>query len=365
MATIRKNGNNWQAIVRRKGFKQQSKCFPFKRDAEAWAKVIESEQIRGTFVDTTLASTTTFLDALDRYEEEQAAQGRRSIRQLKSQLKLLRASDLAKISILNIKPADINSFKRERMARGIKQATYTKDHNLLHRLFEVIQKDWGIELPRGNPVKRVFKPKNTYIEGRERRLEKLEEELLLNDLEQRSHETAMAVRLALETGMRRGELLKIRFNHIDTEKQCLVIPETKTDRKRVIPLTDKAFELIDKRIRTILHDLYDMEIDGIHRRVTDKAGYRESLQNEEQWSKELLFRMKPDSLTQAFSRACHKQGIENLTFHDLRHEAISRLFEAGLDMMEVAHISGHKSFDMLKRYTHLKPEHILAKLKSS
>ena len=101
MATIRKNGNSWQAIIRRKGFKQQSKAFPLKRDVIAWASVKESELVRETFVDSATANSTSFADCLDRYEKEQTEAGRRSLKQLKSQLNIIRKSDLVKLSLGN------------------------------------------------------------------------------------------------------------------------------------------------------------------------------------------------------------------------------------------------------------------------
>jgi hypothetical protein len=120
MATIRKNGSNWQAIVRKKGFKNQSQSFPLKRDATAWANVIESEMVRGTFVDTATASSITFAECLDRYEEEQTQAGRRALKQLKSQLNIIRRSDLVKLSLANVAPTDIVKFQKERMDTGIK-----------------------------------------------------------------------------------------------------------------------------------------------------------------------------------------------------------------------------------------------------
>ena len=69
--------------------------------------------------------------------------------------------------------------------------------------------------------------------------------------------------------------------------------------------------------------------------------------------------MKPDSISQAFERICSTAGIEGLTFHDLRHEATSRLFEKGLNPMQVAAITGHKTLQMLKRYTHLRAEDLV------
>ena len=72
--------------------------------------------------------------------------------------------------------------------------------------------------------------------------------------------------------------------------------------------------------------------------------------------------MRPDSISQAFERVCKAAGITGLTFHDLRHEATSRLFEKGLGLMEVASITGHKTVQMLKRYTHLRAEDLVGRL---
>lgn len=72
--------------------------------------------------------------------------------------------------------------------------------------------------------------------------------------------------------------------------------------------------------------------------------------------------MGEDSITQAFGRVCQQVEVEGLHFHDLRHEATSRLFEKGLNIMEVASITGHKTLAMLKRYTHLRAEDLAAKL---
>jgi integrase len=347
MATLRKNGKNWQAIIRNKGFKSQSKSFPLRKDAAAWAKVIESQQIRGTFVDTETASTTSFADCLDRYESEQEAAGRRSIRQLKSQLNLIRQSGLIGLSLANVTPIEIVKYKDARMATGIKAATYIKDHNLLHAIFEVIQRGWAISLPKGNPVKMVSTPKHTSPTSRNRRLVGTEEKRLLAVLYESSYETAIIVKFALATGMRRGEIMNIRFGDVSPRAiSTLTIPQTKTGHPRVIPLTVDAHSALSEQTNLLIES-YGM-MNGVRQNEFDRM---------------FLFEIKPDSVTRAFKRACDKANIMNLTFHDLRHEAISRLFEKGLDMMEVSHISGHKGFDMLKKYTHLKPEDILKKLR--
>jgi len=345
MATIRKRGKKWQAIIRIKGFKGVSKCFPLKKDAEHWAKVIESEQIRGAFVDTATASSTSFAECLDRYEGEQKKAGRRSFTQLKSQLNLIRRSDLVKLSLANVTPAEIAKYQEARMATGIKTSTYIKDHGLLHAIFEVVQKNWHITLSKGNPVKLVSTPKHTSPTSRNRRLLGGEEERLMSVLYESSHETANIVKFALATGMRRGEIMNIRFGDVSPRAiSTLNIPQTKTNHPRVIPLTEDAHSALSEQVHLLEDRLGGM--------------------NQEQFDKTCLFEMKPDSVTRAFKRACSKASIENLTFHDLRHEAITRLFERGLDMMDVSHISGHKGFDMLQRYTHLNPVDILKKLQA-
>jgi integrase len=109
----------------------------------------------------------------------------------------------------------------------------------------------------------------------------------------------------------------------------LLIPETKTGTPRRVPLSTAALGVLD----------------SLPRRIDGRV-----------WG------MRPDSISQAFERVCKAAGIEGLTFHDLRHEATSRLFEKGLNPMEVAAITGHKTLQMLKRYTHLRAEDLVGKL---
>lgn len=129
---------------------------------------------------------------------------------------------------------------------------------------------------------------------------------------------------------RRGEIVGMLWSHIDLLKQTLYIPYTKTDITRTIPLSSNAVRILS----------------NLPRRVDNK-----------------VFNLKPDSITQAFDRACKRAGIQDLRFHDLRHEATSRLFEIGLNVMEVASITGHRDLRMLNRYTHIKPELLAKKLK--
>ena len=178
-----------------------------------------------------------------------------------------------------------------------------------------------------NPVSQIRRPRNP--ESRERRLQFEELEKILEHTE--SPMLGHVVLFALETGMRRGEIAMMQWEHVDVKKRTLRIPETKTGKARSIPLTTEALR--------ILNDL-PRRLDGFIWGMTD-----------------------PHTMTRAFERACKRAKISDLTFHDLRHEATSRFFEKGLNPMQVAAITGHKTLQMLKRYTHLKAEDLAELLK--
>ncbi len=160
--------------------------------------------------------------------------------------------------------------------------------------------------------------------ARDRRPTQKELEILISD-----RTIAHYVAFAIETGMRRGEIVNIKSEHVLGDKQNLLfIPDTKSGVPRTIPLSTRAQEALNKL-------LY----------ATDGASI-----------------LRPHSVSQTFSRACLRHGIRDLRFHDLRHEATSRFFEKGLNIMEVSLITGHRSLTMLNRYTHLKPESLIERL---
>jgi len=322
MATVRKltSGNkSWQAIIRRKGFKSTSKTFYSKKDALSWANLKETEISRSIFSDFSKADNSSFISELDRYWSE-ICQYKKSSKNFRSQINLIKESQIFKdVSLSKVSPATITAYKNYRLECGVTQATVRKDLTFIHRFFEVIQKEWHIELPQGNPTRLVSKPLDLTSTERSRRLEPNELTNLLQALEN-TPQVKVFVEFAIETAMRRSEIIGIRPEHVNYKKQTLSIPETKTGISREIPLSDKAISIL-KDIKT--------------------------------------FNIKPDSVTQAFTRACKRAEIIGLRLHDLRHEATSRLFEKGLNPVQVALVTGHKDFRMLNRYTHLRAEDIV------
>jgi integrase len=195
----------------------------------------------------------------------------------------------------------------------------------IHNLYEIARNEWDLPI-RENPLSRL--KLNGSDQRRERRLRPGEQDKLIRASGCRNKLIAPIVTLALETAMRRGEILAIKREHFDPAKRTLLVPESKNGRARRIPLSIPALELL-----------------SVH---AVKEG--------------LFFPLTPNALRLAWERVKNCAGIDDLHFHDLRHEAISRLFEKGLSVPEVALISGHRDLRMLLRYTHPMSEGILRKL---
>ena len=173
--------------------------------------------------------------------------------------------------------------------------------------------------------------------ARTRRLEVGEEQRLL---ETNNQKLRRIIILALETAMRRGEILNIKRTHINFQKSVLLIPSTKTDTPRTIPLSMDAVSVLREQLRP------------------SQSGYEGVIPLHEP----TVFDYKPRGLSGEFLKLCRRKEIHDLHFHDLRHEATSRLFEKGLNPVEVATITGHKDTRMLMRYTHLRAEDLVARL---
>lgn len=327
MATVSKRGDmQWQAKVRVKGHPAKSKTFTLKADAERWGKETEIAIERGLFFDRSVAERTTVSSLIERYRAEELP--KKKGKYFNSCLKQLDEA-FGEYSLSSITPEMIARHRDKRL-KTVGQSTVKKEINTLSVLIDLAGKEWGIQLA-ANPcamVKRPIEPR-----GRDRRLVGDEEARLIAACERSDarHELVPAVRLAIETGARQGELLKLRWEQIDLENQTARLLDTKNGEDRTIPLSKAAVTALRNMPRNISGKVF------------------------QRWS-------GGEALNKAFKSACTRAEIDGLRFHDLRHEAASRLFEKGLNVMEVASVTGHKTLSMLKRYTHLNPTDIARKL---
>lgn len=317
MAYFEKRANGWRAQIRRKGYPSISATFPTRSEAERWAAEIEGDMSRARFVDTREAQQTTLGDALLRYRRE-ITDFKKGAAQESTRIARWLEHPLARRPLGSIRSADLAEYRDESLKR-LSASTVRLNLAIISHLYTIAIKEWGIE-GLSNPCRSLRLP-STARNARDRRPTSNELERLYKAAGEINPELPVIIELAIETGMRRGELLGLQRSHI--KGKVAHLEDTKNGERRNVPLSARA--------RSLLSSL-PARIDG------------------------KVFSLKPDSVSNYFARACAAAGIDDLRFHDLRHEATSRLFERGFSMMEVASITGHKTMSMLKRYSHLSPD---------
>jgi len=323
----------YQAKIRKSGHPSVSKSFSVKRDAEAWARKIESAQERGIWRDTTEAETTILADALIRYQTEVSAL-KKSARTESTTIRAWLETPVAKLAMARVYGADIAKI-RDAWLKKYAPASVTIRLALLSHLFNTARKEWGMA-GLLNPMDDIKKPKVN--NARTRRVSDDE----FNRICQATESTILpnVMSLALETAARREELTKLTWKNIKLQDRTARLLDTKNGEERTVPLSPAAVAV-----------LTDMP-----HNLTGK-----------------VFKITPDAITRAFTRAvararatykkeCSDQGIEpdsdflsDLIFHDLRHEATSRLANI-FQAHELAKITGHKDMKMLLRYYHPRAE---------
>lgn len=323
MATFRKRANNWQARIQRKGYPEITKSFSTKADAIAWARHTETELDKGIFINRSEIEKTTLKELLNRYLQE-ITPNKKGAQNETYRINAWLKEPLTNRFLPNIRSTDFALWRDKRLAQGKSSNTVRLDLAIIANLYNVAKNEWGFE-SLTNPIHFIKLPK--LPQGRTRRLDDKELISLLDALDE-TIEVKTICLLAIETGMRRSEILKIEWKHIYLDNRFLLLPDTKNGEPRTIPLSSRALEILEG--------------------IKVQSGK--------------LFSTKPQSVSQAFNRACKRANLDNLRFHDLRHEATSRFFEKGLNTMEVASVTGHKTLAMLKRYTHLKATDIAKKL---
>lgn len=313
MATIEKragkHGTRWRVRVRRDG-SFVTRTFDSKTRATQWARDQERAIDRGEWIDHSEAEGTTLTEALDRYASE-ITPHKKGHRQEHLRIQAWKRVQFAHKPLSRIRSTDVATWRDERM-KTVGGQTIRNELALLSHVFKIARTEWGMAGLR-NPCEDVRRPPPG--KPRERRLRDDEEAALLAVAD--TEWTGLII-LAIETGMRRGELLSLTWDRINLSQGLAHLPETKNGSARTVPLSPRAIEALK----------------GLPRRLDGN-----------------VFSMSFNDHGNRWRSLCHHAGVEGLTFHDLRHEATSRFVEAGLfNMAEIAAITGHKTMAMLKRY---------------
>lgn len=392
MARIEKRGDlQWRARVRRDGI-EQSRTFMSKADAVAWAQETELAISRGQWRDTSAAEKP-FAEIARRYLEE-VTPSKRSAKSEEYRIKTLMAAPELRRPIGTIQASHVAAFRDRRAkepakvpgksahavkagaGRKVSAQTVIHELNTLSAIFEHARGEWSIPLTE-NPVRATRKP--VRAKPRERRITTVELDYL-----QRAGAASLGMKeiisLAIETTMRLGELLSLRWPAIDLQKRTAHLTDTKNGESRTVALSTAAVTILKElKAASAPLQIVRQSDDGKPTKAPSKAPQALALVRMRkegrvfQWS-------RSDSFEKAWTRCleraralyqsdCEAAGAEcdpallaDLPFHTTRHEGTSRLFEKGLNPFEAASMTGHKSMQMLKRYTHVEAEKLAAKL---
>jgi len=322
MATIRKRNGRFQVQIRRTGTRHLSRSFLLRKDADAWARQMEVRADRNDLPEDIRQLKTIFLgDLVRRYRDEITPRKQGAAIELVVLNQFLR-DPICSLKLSELRMEDFARYRDQRL-KTIRATTLKRQLNPIRHLFEVARSEWGLPIRENLVAKLGLK---TVSDRRERRLRPGELERLKdaagicrNPLIQR------IIMFAVATGMRRGEILAMKWDDLNISQRSLVIPKTKSGHPRTIPLSYDAIAVLMA--------------------FENGAG--------------LVFPISANGFRLAWERVKSRAGIEGLRFHDLRHEAISCFFEKDLSAPEVALISGHRDMTTLFRYSHATRQNIL------
>ena len=318
MAYFRKRLGKWQCVIRIKGHPTTTKTFLVKKDAEIWAKNIELKYFREE-TDILKINYPLFKDCLIRYRDEITIHKRSKDMENKLIKYLLKEPFInLKLNLIN---NSIIAQYRDRALKGLDPSSVKRRLAIISHLFSTARKEWGIKIE--NPVLDITKPK--LPEPRDRRFTDKEIKLLIYG-NKTSKKLKSIIQIALETGMRQGEILRIRRENIIDKS--LFIPVTKTKPRR-IPLTAKALEILNNVV--------------------------------------LPFELSGMAVSKQFNKLCKFYNIKDARFHDLRRQALTNFMkDKKLTVAETMYISGHSDPRMLLSvYNNLKCEDISDKIDSN
>lgn len=315
----------YRVQVRRKGQRPISKSFDLKRDAERWARQVESAMDEKRHADPGSVTFGAMLrDYRDSFTVPMGKSKASALRLLEYQLGHERAADLTAARLV-----------RWAQERRRSPATVSMDLSYIGTVFKHARAVMGLAVHNPIPDARVAIA-HRRLAGKARKRDRRPTEGEIDALcDYFDRHSALPMRdiiwFAIHSAMRLGEIMSLRWADLDRKHKTILVRDRKDPRQKhgndqVVPLLAPAMEIIERQPRG-----------------------------------ELIFPYDGGTVSSIFPRACRKLKIRDLHFHDLRHEGTTRLFELGLSIVEVQAFTGHKQIQMLLRYTHLKASDIAAK----
>lgn len=332
MASVIKIGDQWRAQVRRKGFPAETRTFPTKGQATAWAATTEANMMALKHQDVRIISKMTVADLIDRYTKEIGAV--KAFGKNKAAVLAALRVQLGDVRLPELTIERLTQHVQARQKAGAGGVTIAIDLTYLGSVLKAAKNLWRLPVDtaatagaRDNMRYLGLSPKSS---ERDRRpsgdeLSRLKEHF--RAIKRQKVPMADIIDFAVCTAMRLGEIIRLRWADVDELHRTVIIrnrkhPTEKTGNDQEVPLLGEAFEIAMRQPK----------IPGDDR----------------------IFPVTEGTISTIFPRACKALGIEDLRFHDLRHEGVSRLFEQRFSIEEVALVSGHRDWKMLSRYLHLR-----------
>jgi integrase len=333
----------WRAQIRRKG-RYISETFIRHQDADVWAKENEVRIDQGRMPKARgLTDPRTFGDLIDLHLKDLEDVGKTARRSKAFSLDQLKRK-IGDIGLRDLDRHRLIKFGRERAKEGAGKATLSIDFTFIKTIMVHAAAVHGIEVITEEVflARTALKLLGLIGKGKERDRRPTDDELerILKHLDRNNRLTmpvGRMVQFAIATAMRQEEICSITWKDVDVRKRIVIVrnrkdPREKTGNDQKVPLIDAT---------------------GIDAwQILQQQKFHSP-------NSERIFPYNGRSVGTAFRRACHDLEITDFHFHDLRHEATSRLFEAGLAIHEVALVTGHKDWKMLKRYANLRPENLV------
>lgn len=324
MAQINKyRGEKWRARIRKVGYPEQAKTFDTKRDAEKWARAIESSiDNGGQLQDVQEAKGITIGSIFERYLAEQTPL-KKSSKGERNTIKRLLLADFMVRRLNQLKPEDIRAWRNLRITQ-VSAASVNREYTTLNSIINYAMREWAIPMPI-NPCKLVSRPQGSDVHRNQRWTDEDIKKVLLASGHKDGQApffpkdyVGWAVQVALETAMRMGEICLLKVADFHAAERYCYLETTKNGSARQVPLSTKAIKILELLTKGKQQD-------------------------------DLIFPPK-GTLGVYFRDARNKAGLQGQTFHDFRHESATRWSKKFPNVLELSAVTGHKSLQSLKRY---------------
>lgn len=339
MASIQKRGSSYRARITREGKSTLCATFYSRSEALQWTKEVKAQLYLGLYDEKPqrTVGNIRFAEAADRYCNTHSIH-KKIVRSETYRLKIL-IKRWGGLFVEQVDKVAILALRDDLLSLGRSGDTINHYFNTISKLFQMLSDEWDLPIP--NPIKGIKRMPPSA--GRTKRVQGSTEALLLESCKELGLPLLHAViEFAIQTGMRRGEIMGLTWADIDMPNRRAYLHTSKNGEARKVPLTMKALEVLNALNKDGSGKVFPMSLVSLRNQFERVRTHAKPSWNE-----------------------AGVNPFEDLRFHDLRHEALSRLSDAGLNVIELSYISGHKTLSMLKRYTHPSTQVILYKLDKS